>query len=186
MEIHLILFNCKRAMKFRGSVLRGKSMRRLFRKAGYLVYLVWEFRTSCKCSNCQSVDEGNCEKFKIIPNPKQYTLPLEQRDKVECHGLLKCDTCGILWNRDENSARNIYRIAKLAVERKARPEYLCYQEKNEDNENVENKNGKSSSESNPEANVEKVLNTSKVSKKSSNKITTDEVVKKKRGRPKKT
>lgn len=65
-------------------------MRKIFRKAGYLVYLVWDFRTSSKCSNCQSVEKGNCEKFRIFPNPKQYKLPKEDRDKIECHSYRHC------------------------------------------------------------------------------------------------
>ena len=86
---------------------------------------------------------------------------------------MKCDTCGILWNRDENSARNIYRIAKLAIEGKTRPEYLCYQEKNEDGENVEDKNGKSLSEYNQDTKVKKV-NAASNAKQSTLNITTDD------------
>ena len=35
-----------------------------------------------------------------------------------------CKTCSALWNRDENSARNIYKIADNAINKKERPEYL--------------------------------------------------------------
>ena len=44
--------------------VKGKGFRTLLRKAGYLVYLVDEFRTSCQCSHCQSKG-GKCEKFRV-------------------------------------------------------------------------------------------------------------------------
>jgi hypothetical protein len=34
-----------------------------------------------------------------------------------------------LWNRDENSARNIYKIAKNAINKKERPTYLSRSKK---------------------------------------------------------
>ena len=47
--------------------------------------------------------------------------------KVQCEenkGLLLCKkNCG-LWNRDENSARNIYKIANNAISKKERPTYF--------------------------------------------------------------
>ena len=48
------------------------------------------------------------------------------------HGLLKCKTCGNVWNRDVNSATNIYRIAKNAIDGLERPKYLS-REKKDDN-----------------------------------------------------
>ena len=48
-----------------------------------------------------------------------------------CHGLLKCKTCCGVWNRDVNSATNIYRIAKNAINGLERPKYLCREKKNE-------------------------------------------------------
>lgn len=35
-----------------------------------------------------------------------------------------CKACSVLWNRDDNSARNIYKIAYNAINKKERPEYL--------------------------------------------------------------
>ena len=35
-----------------------------------------------------------------------------------------CKTCYALWNRDENSARNIYKIAYNAIHGKDRPKYM--------------------------------------------------------------
>ena len=95
--------------------IKGKGFRTLFRRNGYKVYLVDEFRTSCKCSKC----EGNCEKFRKCRNPK----PMKNNEIIS-HGLLMCKTCKGLWNRDENSSRNIYKIAYNAVRKKKRPKYL--------------------------------------------------------------
>jgi hypothetical protein len=41
----------RKQMKFKEPTL-GKGIRTLFRKNNYKVFLVDEFRTSCKCSNC--------------------------------------------------------------------------------------------------------------------------------------
>ena len=79
--------------------------------------MVDEFRTSCRCSNCNG---GICEKFKVgnHPNPKKEEMRL-------IHGLLRCKNgCG-LWNRDRNGASNIYKIAYQAIHKLARPTYLC-------------------------------------------------------------
>jgi hypothetical protein len=106
----------KRHRKFKEPT-KGIGFRTMFRKNGFKVYLVDEFRTSCKCSNCEG---GDCSKFKKIRNPK----PDAKTNSILSHGLLLCKKgCG-LWNRDENSARNIYRIAKNAINRIERPMYL--------------------------------------------------------------
>ena len=46
--------------------------------------------------------------------------------------LLKCKTCCGVWNRDINSATNIYRIAKNAINGLKRPKYLCREKKDDD------------------------------------------------------
>ena len=54
-----------------------------------------------------------------IRNPKPT-----KNNSILSHGLLLCKKdCG-LWNRDENSTRNIYKIAKNAISKKERPTYL--------------------------------------------------------------
>ena len=58
----------KQHRKFKEPV-KGKGFRTLFRKAGYKVYLVDEFRTSKKCSACEI---GVCSKFRWIDNPRPY------------------------------------------------------------------------------------------------------------------
>ena len=119
----------KKQMKFKEPTI-GKGMRTLFRKNNYKVFLVNEFRTSCKCSNC---DGGVCEKFKVGKNPKPKPKKSKENPKKEIkydemrliHGLLRCKNgCG-LWNRDRNGSSNIYKIAKNAINNIERPSYLC-------------------------------------------------------------
>ena len=114
---HQFNFEQKKQMKFKEAT-KGKGVRTLFRKAGYSVYLVDEFRTSCKCSKCMKVD-GVCNKFLIKDNPRPY-----RKNRILCHGLTKCKICGSLWNRDRNGASNIYKIAYNAIHGLERPLYL--------------------------------------------------------------
>ena len=101
--------------------IKGKGFRTLFRRNGYKVYLVDEYRTSCKCSNCE---DGDCIKFRKVRNPKP-----KKNNQILSHGALMCKTCNALWNRDENSSRNIYKIAYNAINKKERPNYLCRSKK---------------------------------------------------------
>ena len=94
--------------------IKGKGFRTLFRKAGYGVYLVDEFRTSCRCSACG----GEC-KIRVCENPRPF-----RTGSVLRHGLVSCETCSRLWNRDTNAASNIWKIAKSAIRGEARPDYL--------------------------------------------------------------
>ena len=96
---------------------KGKGMRSLFRKCGYNTYLVDEFRSSCKCSQCNG---GECKNFLMVDNPKPY-----RNNQQMCWGLLRCKSCNGFWNRDCNGAKNIYKIAENAVKKIARPAYLC-------------------------------------------------------------
>jgi hypothetical protein len=106
----------KKQMKFKEPTL-GIGMRTLFRKNNYKVFLVDEFRSSCKCSNCNG---GLCEKFMVRKNPRP-----DKDDVRLVHGLLRCKSgCG-LWNRDRNGSSNIYKIAETAINKLERPSYLC-------------------------------------------------------------
>ena len=106
----------KKQMKFKEPTL-GKGIRTLFRKNNYKVFLVDEFRTSCKCSNCNG---GICEKFRIRKNPRP-----NKDDMRLVHGLLRCKSgCG-LWNRDRNGSSNIYKIAETSINKLDTPSYLC-------------------------------------------------------------
>jgi hypothetical protein len=106
----------RKQMKYKEPTL-GKGMRTLFRKNNYNVYLVDEFRSSCKCSNCEG---GICEKFRVRKHPNK------KKDELRLvHGLLRCKSgCG-LWNRDRNGSSNIYKIAEKAINKLERPSYLC-------------------------------------------------------------
>lgn len=107
-------FEQKQHRKFKEPT-KGKGFRDLFRKAGYNVYLVDEFRTSCRCSSC----EGECKTFRECNNPRPWRSGIILR-----HGLVKCKTCSKLWNRDTNAASNIWKIAMAAIQGKERPKYL--------------------------------------------------------------
>jgi len=124
----------KKQMKYKEPTL-GKGMRTLFRKNNYNVFLVDEFRTSCKCSNCNG---GVCEKFMVRKNPKPRPKKTKENPKKEIkydetrlvHGLLRCKSgCG-LWNRDRNGSSNIYKIAENAINKLERPSYLCRETSN--------------------------------------------------------
>jgi transposase len=83
------------------------------------------------CSICKT-EIRRYEKFQIRKNPKPY-----KSGNILCHGLLTCKKCYGVWNRDENSATNIYRIAKNAINEIERPTYLC-REKNDENIKIDN------------------------------------------------
>jgi transposase len=95
--------------------VKGKGFRTLFRKAGYQVYLVDEFRTSCRCSHCA----GETSTFRECINPRPWKDNIIMR-----HGLVKCKTCSRLWNRDTNASINIYKIIVNEIQGQERPTYL--------------------------------------------------------------
>ena len=98
--------------KYREPVI-GKGLRTIFRKAGYTVILVDEFRTSCTCFACN----GECETFRKCNHPK----PWKKETTITRHGLLSCKNCSRLWNRDVNGSLNILRIVTDTLEGKGRP-----------------------------------------------------------------
>lgn len=112
----------KKQMKYKEPT-KGKGMRKLFREFGYMVYLVDEFRTSCKCYNCKSTEpkEGYCEKFRICNNPRPWKADM----RILRHGVIKCKTCCTLWNRDVLSSLNMEAIGTCAKLGLPRPKYLC-------------------------------------------------------------
>ena len=114
----------RKQMKYKEPTL-GKGIRTLFRKNNYDVFLVDEFRSSCKCSKC---DGGVCEKFMVREHPNKK----KNKDELRLiHGLLHCKNgCGS-WNRDRNGSSNIYKIAKNAINNIDRPSYLCRETSNQ-------------------------------------------------------
>ena len=85
----------------------------LFRKNGFQTYLVYEYRTSCKCTKYEG---GSCEKFMVRENPKPY-----RNNLLLVYGLLGCNNCANIWNRDYNGATNIYKISFNSINKKDRP-----------------------------------------------------------------
>src|SRR3989338_6319037 len=108
-------------MKYGKEPIKGRGIRKLFRQNGYKLYLVDEFRTSCKCSKCEG---GSCEKFMVRKNSKPY-----KSGNILVHGLISCKNCNNVWNRDVNGATNIFKIAKNAINKIERPKYLCRETK---------------------------------------------------------
>jgi hypothetical protein len=124
-------FEQRNHMKYKEPI-KGKGMRTLFRKSGYNTYLVDEYRTSCKCCNCEG---GECKTFMVRKSPK----PWKDYDAL-VHGLLRCKSgCG-LWNRDVNGAKNIYKIAYNHINGLKRPLYLCRSNQSDTLHDVSNHN----------------------------------------------
>ena len=78
----------------------------------------WNQGQHRKCSVCENL-VGVCSTFRKCTNPKPYKENIILR-----HGLVKCQTCLRLWNRDMNAANNIWKIATCAIQGLDRPSYL--------------------------------------------------------------
>ena len=100
---------------------KGKSVRRLFRRAGLDAKLVDECRTSKRCLTCES-SGSDTEKFMKVKNPRVWRR--RDRPEIVVHGLLRCKVCSSIWNRDVNGSKNIFRIAECAIAGEDRPFYL--------------------------------------------------------------
>ncbi len=92
-------------------------IRKLFRRHGFLVPLVDEYRTSCRCHVCGHENES----FLKRPNPRPY-----RRGLVKITGLLRCQsvTCKAVYNRDVNACQNDLQIAENALSGLPRPVHL--------------------------------------------------------------
>jgi hypothetical protein len=133
-------FAQRQHMKYKPPSL-GKGLRRIFRKHGYMIFLVDEFRTSMMCCKCQT---GENEKFMLHKNrkkkPKENEIELgyrkPYRQYVLNHGLIRCQNvaCGTCWNRDINGAKNIYHLIECWKNGEERPQYLS--RKRSDNNNI--------------------------------------------------
>ena len=113
-------FEQKQHMKYKEPV-KGKGFRDLFRRNGFEIYLINEFRTSCRCFKCH----GECRTFRSCNNPR----PWRKDEIILRHGLIMCQTCKALWNRDENSSCNMYRLVQCAIQQQPLPNYLCREKK---------------------------------------------------------
>jgi transposase len=100
---------------------KEKGWRNVFRKAGYQLYLGGEAYTSKRCFNCKD-SEANFSRFRRVLNPRPWKNNIVLRN-----GLIKCNQCNTLWNRDLNGALNIYEVANCHVRGLGRPDYLTNQ-----------------------------------------------------------
>jgi hypothetical protein len=104
---------------------KGVGFRKMFRRWGYTVLLVDEFRTSCKCYNCGcDGSDGKNEKF------------VRRNGRME-HHVLRCKKCRTIWDRDINGALNIYRLADLELKGMPRPDPFNRPRKKEEEETGE-------------------------------------------------
>ena len=60
------------------------------------------------------------EKFRECDNPR----PWRKDERILRHGLVRCQTCSRMWNRDVNSSRNIHKIVSNKIKGFKRPKYL--------------------------------------------------------------
>ena len=112
----------KKHMKFKEPTI-GKGTRTIFRKAGYIVPLVYEGNTSAK----SFLNGKETEKFRRRRNPRPWKTDIKL-----WHGLLRFNTAPnnepskyILVNRDFNGSMNIRKIAVCHLNNEDRPAYLC-------------------------------------------------------------
>jgi transposase len=96
-----------------------KRIRRLFKNAGYPVYLINEFCTSKICNYCN----GELEKFltRMSKKPKDII----QKKQITVHGLLRCTNvtpqCKQIHNRDKNAVQNMLHIVSEIFKTGKRP-----------------------------------------------------------------
>ncbi|KAL0224047.1 hypothetical protein P9112_003437 [Eukaryota sp. TZLM1-RC] len=108
----------RKRMKFKEPT-KGKGLRILFKKAGYKVFLIDEFRTSCCCFNCKKA-EKTVETFRWCRNPR----PWKRHEMSIRHGLTMCKSCESLWNRDRNASLNMLAVMEAYINGEDRQEYL--------------------------------------------------------------
>jgi len=104
------------------AVVKHKGMRKLFRRHGYDVLLVDEFRTSKVCYECHK----ELSNVYVDWNNRQGEV-----ESVYVHGLKRCttETCKAYKNRDTNASMNILTIAECHFQGRPRPVALCRQKK---------------------------------------------------------
>jgi len=94
-----------------------KRFRRLFLRAGYLTFLINEFRTSVLCNDCH----GWLETFMDRESKK----PKDKGKIVREHGLLRHSNganCKLIHNRDKNAVQNMLDIVETIKRTGKRPE----------------------------------------------------------------
>lgn len=97
-----------------------KRFRRLFRNAGYPVYLINEFRTSKLCNSCHEEVEPFLERSSHKPRDTK------NNKLITVHGLLRHTddkhTCELIHNRDKNAVQNMLYIIDEIIKTGKRPD----------------------------------------------------------------
>ena len=57
-------------------------------------------------------------------HPRKGAVPVEERTMEKVHGLLRCERCHEIWNRDHNAIVNIMTIVKAWISERSRPAWL--------------------------------------------------------------
>jgi hypothetical protein len=104
---------------------KGKGFRDMFRRSGFKVYLLDEYKTSKTCPRCY----GSVETFKKRINPKPW-----KDNVITVHGLLRCKSetcqqaCGYdecYFNRDDVATTNMLYIVNETRITGSRPAVFC-------------------------------------------------------------
>ena len=96
-----------------------KKFRRIFKNAGFMTFLINEFRTSMLCNEC-------CEELEKFHERLSHKPKLFKEGKTELvNGLLRCQSvkhkCEVIHNRDKNSVQNMLNIVNSIFETGSRP-----------------------------------------------------------------
>ena len=78
------------------------------------------FYNNQKSATSVFVIPTSVEKFVKRRDPR----PFKRGEERLVHGLLRCTTCGCVWNRDVHGASNILFAAKSVLSGEGRPRYL--------------------------------------------------------------
>jgi hypothetical protein len=95
--------------------------RKLFKRAGFTVLLVNEYRTSITCNHSAYRPLRHCRQY---ANPRP-PFPNPGPD-INAHGLLQCANCHMIWNRDVNASINIRNIGITHLQHGVRPHYVGF------------------------------------------------------------
>ena len=112
-ETFVVIGDYSANAEIKGSApVKGKGFRKLFKKHGYQVYLVDEFRISKLCCHCH---HENKRFYKIKTKPKLDPVTgaiLVASKDILSWKLLKCTNCKAIHNRDHNAAKNMITLTE--------------------------------------------------------------------------
>ncbi|KAJ2075009.1 hypothetical protein GGH13_000921 [Coemansia sp. S155-1] len=104
--------NYRLARNMRTAFGKDADYRDRFKRFGFLVYLINEFRTSCVCPE----RDKSLETFKTVRNPRPFRR--KNHPTVTCNGLLRCTNQECLWTVDKykgSSERRLFNRNEAAV-----------------------------------------------------------------------